>query len=156
MFPLWHYMTTDGFIYLSYRLPKLIVHTHFWIWHQSGMWSQENTLLYRCCKGIRHLVYSSSVTKHGAWYLNWGCMPESQHVCYICLSTGVQNSTAAKIYVIVNRSDQEVSHHSPSRLQAEHFGVQKTARLQGEETHNVKEVIQGKHAQIDTKQTAAK
>lgn len=72
----------------------------------------------------------------------------------MCLSMGVQNSTASQICVTVNRSDQEVNHHSPSRLQAEHFGIQKTARLQGEETHNVKQ--EGKRTQLNTKQTAAK
>ena len=69
---------------------------------------------------------------------------------------GVQNSTAAKSYVVVNRSDQEVSHHSPSRLQAEHFGVQETAGLQREETHNVRQEIQGKRAQLSTKQNKIK
>lgn len=69
----------------------------------------------------------------------------------------VQNSAAAQICVIVNRSDQEVSHHhSPSRLQAEHFGIQNTARLQREETHRVKQEMQCKCTQPNTKQTTAK
>lgn len=63
-------------------------------------------------------------TKQGACYFNHGCMP--------------QNSTAAQICVIVNRSDQEVSSHSPFRLQAEHFGVQNTARLQRQENTQCK------------------
>lgn len=52
------------------------------------------------------------------------------------------NSTAAPIWVIVNQSDQYVSYHSPPGLQAEHFGIQKTARLQREETHSVKQELQ--------------
>lgn len=74
----------------------------------------------------------------------------------MCLSLGVQNTTASQISVTVNRSDQKVSHHSPSRLQAEHFGIQKTARLQREETHNVKQEIQDKCTQLNTKQNSSK
>ncbi|TNN50901.1 hypothetical protein EYF80_038882 [Liparis tanakae] len=50
---------------------------------------------------------------------------------------GIPNGTAAKMCVTVLQSGKR-SHHSPSSLQAEQFGVQNTVWLQGGETHHVR------------------